>query len=82
MHHFGELTDCHFSLTGAAGYLGKSPRWLQYQLTGPNPPPGYKLGKCWVFKKSELDCWLKQFRAGVDLEKIVDEVVSDLEVAK
>lgn len=70
--------DCHFSLTEAARYLGKSVRWMQYQVSSPNPPPGYKLGKCWLFKKSELDRWLEQFRAGADLDRIVNEVVSEL----
>lgn len=85
-----EITDCHFSLTDAARYLGKSPRWLQYQLTGPNPPPGYqvpsanpvekskKQKKSWCFKKSELDRWLEQFRAQSDLDRIVDEVVAEV----
>lgn len=75
---YDELTDCHYSLTGAARYLGKSPRWLQYQLTGPNPPPGFKVGKWWIFRKSELDRCLEQFRAGVDLDKIVDETVREV----
>lgn len=70
--------DCYFSLTGAARYFGKSPRWLQYQLTGPNPPPGYKIGKAWLFRKSELDRWLEQFRAGADLDRIVDSTVAEV----
>ncbi len=72
-----QLTDCHFNLTEAARYLNKSPRWLAYQLTGPTPPPGYKLGKCWLFRKSELDRWLEQFRAGADLDRIVSGGVSE-----
>lgn len=72
------LSDCHFNLTEAADYLAKSPRWLQYQLSGPHPPPGFKVGKCWLFKRSELDRWLEQFRAGADLDKIVDDVMSEL----
>jgi hypothetical protein len=70
--------DCHFNLTEAARYLGRSPRWLQYQLDGPNPPPGFKIGKCWLFKKSELDHWLEKFRAGADLDKIVNETVAEV----
>ena len=72
------VTDCHFSLTEAARYLGRSPRWLQYQLTGPHPPPAFKTGKHWLFKKSEIDRWLEQFRAGADLDKLVDEVVKEV----
>ena len=83
-----QLPDCYFSLTEAAQYLGKSPRWLQYQLLGPNPPPGYQVPsgkpntgltkKSWLFKKSDLDGWVEQFRAGADLDRIVDEVVAEV----
>lgn len=62
----------------AARYLGKSPQWLQYQVSGPNPPPGYKVGKAWLFKKSEIDAWLEQFRAKNDLDAIVDEVMAEV----
>ena len=84
------LTDRHFSLSEAAAYLGKSPRWLQYQLAGPNPPPAYQVpngrgsehSKCqkknWVFKKSELDRWLEQFRVGTDLDKLVKQTLAEL----
>lgn len=74
--------DCHFNLTEAARYLGKSIRWFQYQLDGSRPPPGFKVGKSWLFKKSELDHWLEQFRAVADLDQIVDEVVNELGAGK
>ena len=70
--------DCHFNLTEAARYLGKSIRWFQYQLYGPHPPMCFKVGKCWLFKKSELDRGLEQFRAKPDLDRVVDEVVSEV----
>lgn len=76
------LTDCHFNQVEAARYLNKSLRWLQYQLDGPNPPPGFKVGKCWIFKKSELDHWLEQFRARADLDVIVDGVMSEMRDAR
>jgi uncharacterized protein YjiS (DUF1127 family) len=72
------ITDCHFSLADAARYLGKSPRWLQYQVSGPHPPPGFKVGKAWLFKKSELDHWLEQFRTNSDLDQIVEETLRDV----
>jgi hypothetical protein len=72
------ITECHFSLTAAARYLGKSTRWLHYQIAGPHPPPAFKMGKSWLFKKSELDHWLEQFRAVSDLDAIVDEVVAEV----
>jgi len=74
----GELTEHHFNQVEAARYLNRSLRWFQLQLTGPHPPPGYKIGKAWIFKRSELDQWLVQFRAGADLDRIVDEVVAEV----
>ena len=57
------FTDCHFNEVQAARYLSKSPRWLQKQLKeSRNPPPSFKLGKSRLFRKSELDNWLEQFR--------------------
>jgi hypothetical protein len=44
----------------------------------PEPAPGYKLGKCWLFKKSELNRWLEQFRASADLDRIVKETVAEV----
>lgn len=88
--HTHDVTDRHFSLSEAAAYLGKSPRWLQYQIAGPNPPPAYQVPsgrssehsksqkKNWVFKKSELDAWLAQFRVGSDLDKLVKETLAEL----
>jgi helix-turn-helix protein len=73
-----EVTDCHFNLTAAARYLGKSVRWLQYQLNGPHAPPAYKVGKSWIFKKTELDSWLRQFRTTPDVDRLVDETVREV----
>jgi hypothetical protein len=71
--------DCHFPLVPAAAYLGKSPRWLQSRLDGPNPPPSFKIGKSRLFRKSELDEWLEQFRAGADLDTTEAAVGAELE---
>lgn len=73
------LSDCHFNEVEAARYLGKSPRWLQYQLVkNPTPPPSFKLGKSRLLRKSELDAWLEQFRAGAGLDRIVNETVAEV----
>lgn len=77
-----EITDCHLSLSEAARYLSKSPRWLQYQLTSLNPPPGFKVGTRWIFKKSELDLWLEQFRPSSNLNTLVDETLAELGTGK
>lgn len=82
MRHSEELIERHFNQVEASRYLNKSLRWFQLQLTGPHPPPGYRLGKCWIFKKSELDRWLEQFRAGTDLDRIVNEVVAEVGAGK
>lgn len=74
--------DRCFSKQSLAVYLNKSTRWLDYQLASASPPPGYKVGKSWIFKKSEIDRWLEQFRASSDLDKIVDEVISELNDAR
>jgi hypothetical protein len=36
------------------------------------------VGKVWLFKKSEIDVWLEQFRAKNDLDAIVNEVVAEV----
>lgn len=74
--------DCHFTKLEVARYLGRSTRWLDYQLAGPTPPPGFKVRKSWMFKKSEIDAWLEQFRAGRDLDQLVDETLAALGVEK
>ena len=76
------LADAHLSKTGLARYLDRSTRWVDYRLSGPNPPPGFKLGKTWIFKKSEIDSWLEKFRAGSHLDKLVSETMVELEAVK
>jgi hypothetical protein len=70
--------EVHLNQIQAARYLNKSLRWFQLQLTGPHPPPGYKVGKACIFKKSELDRWLEQFRAKPDVDRIVDEIAAEV----
>jgi len=77
--HKEQLPHDHcFSKTGLASYLAKSVRWIDYQIAGPHPLPGFKVGKSWLFKKSEIDAWLEHFRAPRDLGALVDEVMHDL----
>ena len=56
------MEDRHFTRSEAAYYLGMSLRWFEDLLKRPNPPPGFKLGSRWLFRKSELDGWMEQFR--------------------
>jgi hypothetical protein len=65
--------DRHFNLEAAARYLGRSAAWLRAQLHGADPPPGFKLGKSWLLKKSELDTWIEHLRAGADPDQVSGE---------
>jgi predicted DNA-binding transcriptional regulator AlpA len=71
--------DRCFSKVALAQYLNRSVCWIDYQLAGPNPPPGFKVGKSWVFKKSEIDHWLEQFRVDTDLNRLVQKTLAELE---
>ncbi len=71
-------SDGYLSKSRLAQYLDRSIRWVDYQLTGPNPPPGLRIGKSWLFRRSEIDRWLEQFRTQSNLDRVVDEVMSEL----
>jgi len=67
--------DRYFNLTGASGYLGFSKRGIRDRL---DEIPHYRIGtKLLLFKKSELDEWLSQFREGGDTElnQLVNETL-------
>ena len=82
--------DRCFSKVALARYLDKSLRWVDYQLSGPNPIPGFLVPsansgsnsknrkKAWIFRKREVDAWLERFRTGVDLDRVVDETVAEV----
>jgi predicted DNA-binding transcriptional regulator AlpA len=70
--------DRCFSKSGLAEYLSKSTRWIDNLLRSSSPPPGFKVGKSWIFKKSEIDLWLEGFRAGTDLDELVQKTLADL----
>jgi predicted DNA-binding transcriptional regulator AlpA len=68
-------TDCYLNQVEAAQYIGFSLRWLQQRLKeSGNPPPGFKFGKAWRFRKSELDSWLEHYRVRPDLAALVDDI--------
>lgn len=56
------IEDRHFTRSDAAHYLGISLRWFEDLLKSSNPPPGFKIGSRWLFRKDELDRWMQQFR--------------------
>lgn len=54
--------DRYLTKTEAARYLGISVRWLEELRRGNNPPPSFKLGQRLLFRRSELDAWVEQYR--------------------
>ena len=71
-------SDRYFSLTEASGYLGFSKRGIRGRL---DEIPHYRVGsKMLLFKKSELDEWMLQYREGgnAELDELVDETLADV----
>lgn len=71
------VTSEYFTKERARVYTSLSLRTLDYarerqQLTF------YKVGKKVLFKKSDLDAFLERYRANVDLDRIVDEVMAEV----
>ena len=63
--------DCYLNLAQASEYLAISTRTLR-----DSDAPRYRIGsKMLLFKKSELDEWMIQYREGGDAE--LDELVDD-----
>jgi len=58
----GFIEDRHLNRSEAARYVGISVRWFEDLQKSLTPPPGFKLGSRWLFRKSDLDKWLEQFR--------------------
>ena len=57
-----EVEDQHLSRSDAAKYLGISLRWFEELRKSNNAIPSFRLGKRWLFRKSELDNWIETFR--------------------
>ena len=71
-------SDRYLSLTEASRYLGFSKRGIRDRL---DEIPHYLIGtKLYLFKKSELDAWLVQYRKGEwwELRELVDGAVEDV----
>jgi len=67
--------DQYFNLSGASKYTSISKSTLRHR----DDLPRYKVGtKILLFRKSELDTWLSQFRegGGDELAQIVDETLA------
>ena len=67
--------DRYLSLAQASEYLGISTRTLRDR----DDLPRYRIGKkILLFKKSELDAWLDQYREGgkAELDELVNETLA------
>ena len=69
--------DRYMNKREAAAYTSLSTRNLEARLS---EIPHYRVGKKILFKKSELDHWMEQFREGgtQNLDRIVDETLESL----
>jgi len=70
--------DRYFNLAGASGYLGFSKRGIRDRL---DEIPHYRVGsKMLLFKRSELDEWMLQYREGgnAELEQLVDDTLANV----
>jgi len=67
--------DQYFNLAGASKYLSMSSRTIRDRL---DQIPHYRVGsKLLLFKKSELDAWMLQYREGGkdELDELVNETL-------
>ena len=69
--------DRYLDKKAAAAYTSLSTRNLEARL---NEIPHFRVGKKILFKKSELDLWMEQFREGgaQNLERIADEALESI----
>jgi len=69
--------DRYMDKREAATYTSLSTRTLEGRL---GEIPHFRVGRKVLFKKSELDRWLEQFREGGahDLDRIADEAIESL----
>jgi excisionase family DNA binding protein len=64
---------------GLQAYLGLSKRTIDKLLKHPfHPLPAYRPGEKLLFKLEEVDSWMKQFRIGMDLDHVVNDVLASL----
>ena len=68
-------SDRYLSLTEASEYLSMSSRTIRDRL---DEIPHYRVGtKLLLFKKSELDKWMSQYRVGnAELDELVNETLA------
>lgn len=52
------IDDKWINTNEAADYLGIKPSTLREWIKKDDAIPAHKIGKCWKFKKNELDEWV------------------------
>jgi excisionase family DNA binding protein len=70
--------DRYLSLSEAASYIGLSERTIRKLLL---EIPHFRIGSKLLFRKSELDAWILQYReqgAELDLGRLADEALKGL----
>ena len=80
----GAAVDPFLSLRTLASYSCVSVRKLREYLHDPvHPLPHYRVGGKIVVRRSEFDRWMQQFRrrGDADVERVVSEVLRDIERA-
>jgi len=68
--------DCYLNLAQASEYLAMSTRTIRDRI---DEIPHYRIGtKMLLFKRSELDEWMMQYREGgkAELDELVDETLA------
>ena len=73
------LKDQYFDLPGISHYTSMKPGTIRDHITG-KAMPCFKVGGKLLFRRSEVDRWIEQFRhtKSQDLAKIVDDIMDEL----
>ncbi len=70
--------DRYMTLAQTLGYLPLSERNIRNRLSG---IPHYRVGKKLLFKRSELDSWMQNYREeaeGLDISRLAEEALEKL----
>lgn len=67
----------YYTKDGARAYTGLASRTLEYAVSQ-GRLRAFKVGKRVLFAREDLDRFIRQQTAGVDLDAIVNDVVRDL----
>jgi hypothetical protein len=61
----GQKPDSYLGSKEAAARIGQTPQWLMRARQTPGKgPPGYKIGKKYLYRPEELAEWMERRRVG------------------